>query len=136
MLHLAILTQNCNNVNKIFPRMKSAGFGANLERPALSGPSDRCPSKVLGFFFKVLKLTHLMVRPGLHGTGGSHTGLFLLLVFSLTLPLAEVPFLFLCIETDVSACCARYCTPLAAVSRVMNSDRCILIKPIYFDPKN
>lgn len=139
-LHLAILTQNCNNVNKIFPRIRSAGFRANLERPALSGPSDWCPSKVLGlfFFFKVLKLIELTVRPGLDGTGSSHTGMFLLLVFSLTLPLAEVPFLFLCFEAGVSGCCAcAWCwTPLAAVSRVINSYRCILIKPIYLEPKN
>lgn len=79
-----------------------------------------------------------MGRPDLHGTGGSHTGMFFLLVFSLTLPLAEVPFLFLCFEAGVSGCCvcAWYCTSLAAVSRVINSDRCILIKLIYFDPKN
>lgn len=53
-LHLAILTLNCNNVNKILPGIKSAGFGASLERPALSGPSDWCPSKVLRFFPKSL----------------------------------------------------------------------------------
>lgn len=140
-LYLAILTQNCNNVNKTFPRIKSAGFGANLERPALPGPSDWGPSKVWGVFFffcRVFKLTHLMVRPGLHGTGGSNTGMFLSQMFALTFPLAEVPFLFLCFEAIVSRCCA--CTwdyaQLAAVSRVMNSDRCILIKPMYLVPSN
>lgn len=50
-LYLAILTQNCNNANKTFPRIKSAGFGAHLERPALPGPSDWRPSK--GFFVLV-----------------------------------------------------------------------------------
>lgn len=50
-LYLAILTQNCSNANKTFPRIKSAGFGASLERPALPGPSGWRPSKVVLFWF-------------------------------------------------------------------------------------
>lgn len=37
---LQSFTQNCSKVNKTFPRIKSVGFDANLERPILPVPSD------------------------------------------------------------------------------------------------